>query len=75
LLHHKYTSIGTYYKNLSKQQKNRYNHDLLNESNRISPAATIKKTNELAGEVVSGEEFSEEDADNFYIQMRNNIQI
>ena len=58
-LHHNYTSIGTYYKNLSKAKKTK------NDEN----------DTEMVAEVVSGEDLSEKDEDNFYIQMRNNLQI
>ena len=56
-LSHPYTTIGNYYKNLTKKKK------------------VDRKEKDLAGEVVSAEEFIEDDENNFYLQMRNNIKI
>eukprot|EP00347_Sterkiella_histriomuscorum_P020813 403336365 len=55
-LHHNYTTIGTYYRNLRKKQR-------------------YDKLENQGGEVLSGEEFEEDDENNFYLQMRNNLKI
>lgn len=61
-LHHNYTSIGTYYKNLSKKKK----------VSQIGKEEEFENK-EMVAEVISGEDLSERDEDNFYVQMRNNL--
>eukprot|EP00347_Sterkiella_histriomuscorum_P002911 403366318 len=70
---HNFQTIGTYYKNLTKRRKEETRLHF-EEYGIQNPALDIQEDNNAA-EVISVEELEDNDQDNFYLQMQNNVHI